>query len=220
MEQEYWQLGKWKRIPISMHWTVLLNFAWLYLFLWNLLATAIASAALVALYLAHEFGHVAILRRKKISIHGIQLFGLHGRTLHGYASPANEILVAWGGVAAQAAILVLSSAAGYLVDFSSHPLAVAVTAPILFVFTKLNLVLIVVALLPIGPFDGHAAWAVISKLRKAIRKRNQPKGEVMFFPERRLSPKRRQELEEASSKAAAELIGKLNKKDADRKEDI
>jgi Zn-dependent protease len=71
--------------------------------------------------------------------------------------------------------------------------------PPLFVFTKLNILLMVVALLPLGPFDGHRAWAVIPWLRRSIRRRRQ--------------------IRQSSTKAAAELMDKLSKKASDRKED-
>jgi Zn-dependent protease len=219
MEQSHWQLGTWGRIPVSMHWTVLLIFVWLYLFFWNLLATAIGSAAFFALLVAHEFGHVAVLRRRKIAVESIELSGLHGKTSHGWASPSDEILVAWGGVGAQLVVLLLALAAGYALDLRTSPVAATIAGPILFVFIQLNIVLMVLALLPIGPFDGHAAWAAIPRLRNKIRKRRQLARDIQLFPEKSLSPEKRRELEENSTKAAAELMEKLSKKPADRKED-
>jgi stage IV sporulation protein FB len=218
MEQNYWQLGTWRRIPVSMHWTVLLVFAWLYLMFWSLLGTAIGSAAYFSLLVVHELGHVAVLRARKISVESIELSGLHGRTSHGWASAPDEILVAWGGVAAQLVVLLLAVVAGYLLDFG-NPVVALIAAPILFVFTKLNIFLMILALLPIGPFDGHAAWAVIPWLRKTIRKRRQVARDIKLFPEKGLSPEKRRELEESSTKAASELMEKLAKKPEDRKED-
>jgi len=218
MEQNYWQLGTWRRVPVSMHWTVLIAFAWLYLFFWDLFATAIASAAFFALLVAHELGHVAVLRRRKIAVESIELFGIHGRTSHGWASATDEILIAWGGVGAQVVLFLLALAAGYALEPWGGPIAWAVAGPILFVLTKLNIFLMVVVLLPIGPFDGHAAWAVVPWLRRKIRRRRAPR-ETDLFPEDKLSPERRRELEESSTKAAAELMTKLGKKAEDRRED-
>jgi stage IV sporulation protein FB len=219
MEQSHWQLGTWRRIPVSMHWTVLLVFVWLYLIFGDLLTTAIASAAFFSLLVVHEFGHVAVLRARRISVESIELSGLHGRTSHGWASAPDEILVAWGGVAAQLVVLLLAVAAGYLLDLRTSPVAATIVGPILFVFTRVNFFLMLVALLPIGPFDGHAAWAVIPWLRKKIRKRRQVARDIKLFPEKGLSPEKRRELEESSTKAASELMEKLAKKPTDRKED-
>ena len=202
-----------------MHWTVLIVFAWLYLFFWDLLATAIASAAFFSLLVAHEFGHVAVLRARKISVESIELSGIHGKTSHGWASASDEILVAWGGAAAQLAVLLLALVAGYLLDLRTSPVLSLIAGPILFVFTKLNIFLMILALLPIGPFDGHAAWAVIPWLRKTIRRRRQVARDIKLFPEKGLSPEKRRELEESSTKAASELMEKLAKKPEDRKED-
>jgi Zn-dependent protease len=219
MEQSHWQLGTWRRIPISMHWTVLLVFVWFYIFFRDLLATAIASAAFFSLMVAHEFGHVAVLRARKISIESIELTGLHGRTSHGWASAPDEILVAWGGVAAQLVVLLLAVVAGYLLRSQSNSIVWLIAGPILLVFTTVNIILMILALLPIGPFDGHAAWAAIPWLRKKIRKRRQAARDIKLFPEKGLSPEKRRELEESSTKAASELMEKLAKKPQGRKED-
>ena len=212
MEQNYWQLGRWLRIPVAMHWTVLIAVVWLYLFFWDLLATAIASLAYFALLVAHEFGHVAVLRWRKIAVENIELNGLHGRTSHGWASPGNDILVAWGGVSAQLLVLLLAWAAGASLDTRTLPAAALIAGPLLFVFIKLNVVLMIVALLPLGPFDGHAAWAAIPWLRKRLRRRRQRANVVELFPEKMLSPKKRRQVEESSTKAAADLLDKVSKK--------
>ena len=219
MEQNYWQLGRWAGVPVSMHWTVLIAFAWLYLIFWDLLATAIAAVAFFALLVAHEFGHVAVLRLKKIAVESIELNGLHGRTAHGWAGEADDILVAWGGVAAQLVVLLLALLAMLLVPLPSLPGLALVTGPILFVFIKLNVFLMVVALLPLGPFDGHRAWAVIPWLRNKLRQRRRTASNVKHFPEKKLSPEKRRQLEAQSTKAASELMDKLSEKARDSKED-
>jgi Zn-dependent protease len=218
METNYWQLGTWRRVPVSMHWTVLIAFAWLYLFFFDLLATAIASVAFFALLVAHELGHVVVLRRRKIAVASVELFGIHGRTSHAWASATDEIRIAWGGVGAQMVVLVLALGTGYALEPVTIPIVWTIAGPILFVLTKLNIFLMLIALLPIGPFDGHAAWAVIPRLRKAIRGQRAPNAAVQF-PERDLPPDKLREFEESSTKAAAELLEKLGRKGQDRKED-
>jgi Zn-dependent protease len=219
MEQNYWQLGRWGRIPVSMHWTVLIAFAWLYLYFWDLFATAVASAAFFVLLVAHEFGHVVLLRKRKIAVESIELFGIHGRTSHAWVSANDDMLIAWGGVGAQVLVLLAALAIGYALELWVNPIVWIVAGPILFVFTKLNVFLMIVVLLPIGPFDGHSAWAVIPRLRNTIRRRRRAAREAKLFPENDLPPEKRRELEESSTKAAAELMEKLGKKGQDRKED-
>lgn len=225
MERNYWQLGRWRRIPVAMHWTVLMSFAWLYLVFWDLLATAIASAAFFVLLVAHEFGHVVLLRRKKIAVLGIRLYGIHGETEHGYASRPQAMLVAWGGVAAQLAVLALALALMYAMRGVAIPLLSLIAGPVLFVFTKINIFMMVIALLPIGPFDGHDAWAAIPYLRGLLRRRRKEKEahkkkmrEQALFPEDTLTPERLQELEASSAQTAAEVMARLAKR-AEKRED-
>lgn len=219
-ERDNWRLGTWLGVPVHMHWTVLIAFVWLYLIFWDLLATSIASVALFALFVAHEFGHVAVLRRRKIEITDIRLNGVHGEVSYEYAPLGDQILIAWAGVAAQLVILLMALTIQYAVGFAIPPLATIVVGPILFVWTKVNVVLMVVALLPIGPFDGRSAWAVIPWTRSAIRRRRKVARENKLFPERNLSPERRRELEQQSAKAAAELMQRFSKKTSDRNQDV
>jgi len=207
--ENYWQLGRWARIPVAMHWTVLIAFAWLYLLFMDLLSTLIGSAAFFALLVAHEFGHVAVLRRRKIAVESVTFYGIHGRTAHGYANTADEILIAWGGVAAQAVVLALALAGSYLLTPSLAPWVWIVAGPVLLVFTKLNVFLMIIALLPIGPFDGQSAWRAIPWIRGALRRRRKSANSAKAI---KLTPEQRRELEESSEKAAADLIEKLAKK--------
>jgi len=82
MRRDDWQLGTWGRIPVSMHWTVLLSAAWLYIIFQNVPFTLIGCVAMIVLMLVHEFGHVLALRRRKLGVTGIQLFGVHGETTY------------------------------------------------------------------------------------------------------------------------------------------
>jgi len=219
MEQNYWPLGTWGRIPVAMHWTVLFVLVWFYFIFWSVPVTLIAFAAYFALLVAHEFGHVFALRRRKIPAESISLYALHGRTSYGYASPGYSIVVAWAGVAAQLVILVVALALRATLDLHEYPLASIAVSTILSVFTFGAMFLMAVALLPIGPFDGGAAWAVIPYARARLRRRKQRKREIELYPEKGLSPQKRRALEESSSKEAAELLGKFSKKTGDRKED-
>jgi stage IV sporulation protein FB len=213
MEENYFQLGKWKRIPVSMHWTVLISFVWLYVWLRDLRATAIALAALFVLLLAHEFGHVLALRRRKITVESIGLYGIHGETAYGYARPADEIFVAWGGVFAQLLVLALALALSYGIGTASNAIVATISGPVLWVFIDINIVLIIIALLPIGPFDGRAAWKVIPRFRAALRRRRTMAKQIV------LSPEKQRELEASSAREAAALMEKLTKKNSVHKDD-
>ncbi|HEY2629972.1 MAG TPA: hypothetical protein VGI57_12645, partial [Usitatibacter sp.] len=173
MQQTHWSLGTWgkARIPVSMHWSVLVACAWLFVLLRDLVSAAIASVAFVILMLIHEFGHVVFHRWRKIPVATIELSGIHGTTTHGWLSSADETFVAWGGVAAQLVVLVVAWLLLSFVNIPAIPLVGRIIEPVLYVFVNVNIFLIVVALLPIGPFDGHAAWGFISQARARGRQR-------------------------------------------------
>jgi len=219
MRQDYWQLGTWGRIPVSMHWTVLLLFAWLYLIFWDFTATLIGAVAAFVLLVAHEYGHVFELRRRKIAITGIALFGIHGETSYNEyaAKPADVIAVAWAGVAAQVVVLVLAVAANAMIPFSESPLAATIWGPMYLVFIRFNVFLMIVALLPIGPFDGHAAWQVIPRTRKALRRPAKKRAPVAApvpepEPEPIELPEEQRELDESSRRQTEELMARLSRK--------
>lgn len=215
--QDSWSLGTWGRVPVSLHWTALLSFAWLYIIFWDVLATLFGGVALLALFAAHEFGHVFMLRRRKIAVTEVMFFGVHGQTLYNEyaAKPADAVAVAWAGVLAQLLVLALAVLANAFVPFAAVPYALVVWAPMYLVFTKFNIFLMIVALLPIGPFDGHDAWRVIPRMRQ---KWKRPKARTVRAappppePEPVLPPEQQRELDAASQKATAELLARLAKK--------
>jgi Zn-dependent protease len=212
MDENYWQLGSWGRIPVAMHWTVLLTFAWMYLVFWSVPGTLVGAVALFLVMVVHELGHVAVLKRRKVSIDSITFFGIHGTTSHGYAGPGVEIAVAWAGVAAQAVLLAITIALGEVLVIP-NPLLLWVWGVFYLVWTKLNVFVMVIALLPLGPFDGRTAWGVFAYMKGAMRRRKRAKQERLLHPERSLSPERRRELEESSSQAAADLLGKFSNRE-------
>jgi Zn-dependent protease len=217
MRQDYWSLGTWGRIPVSMHWTVLLSFAWLYIIFFDVVAMLFGAIALFALFVAHEYGHVFVLRRRRIAVTGIALFGIHGETSYNeYAAKGNDATAAaWGGVAAQGVVLLLALAAGAFIPFAQVPFGQTVWAPMHLVLTKINIFLMIIALLPIGPFDGHAAWKVFKRRRPAkpvAKKKVGVAPPPAPEPEAALSEEQMQEMDKSSEKMAADLMAKLTGK--------
>lgn len=213
MDENYWQLGTWGRIPVAMHWTVLLTFAWMYLVFQTVPATLLGGVMMFLVMVVHELGHVAVLRRRKLPIDSITFFGVHGTTSHVPGSQGTEIAVAWAGVGAQALLLAATLTLFPLIPFgelSSVPFASWALGVTYLTFTKLNIFLMVVALLPIGPFDGRIAWGIFSYMKAVKRRKRREKQELLLNPERALTPERRRELEESSERAAADLLGKLS----------
>lgn len=199
--QHFWSLGLWRGIPVSLHWTVLLAFPWLYLWFRDFLAAFIGAGVFVLLLVAHELGHVWLARWRKVRVESITLYGWHGETALGQVRTRwEEVLIAWGGVAVQLAILAAALAVEPFLRPLSAPFLWVVIGPALAVLTQWNIFLILVALLPIGPMDGHAAWGVIRLLRQRIKRRKE------------LTPEQRQALEAKSQKLAEEVIKKLGEK--------
>ena len=215
MRQDAWQLGTWGRIPVSLHWTALLTFAWLYIILRSVVDTLIGGVALLLVFAAHEYGHVFMLRRRHIAVSSITFFGVHGETAYNEyaAKPGDAIAVAWGGVAAQLLVLLLAIAANAFIPFESVAFAPTIWGPAYYVFTQFNVFLMIVALLPIGPFDGHDAWRVFARLRGPRRGAVQKKRAVpVQEPEPELTPEEQHALDESSRRAADELLARLSGK--------
>jgi Zn-dependent protease len=205
--QHSWNLGRWAGIPVSLHWTVLLAFPWLYLMLRSFIAAAIGTVAFVFLLVAHEFGHVAVARKRRVHVEEIELVLVHGRTSIGYdGTEIDRIWIAWGGVGAQLLILISASVVWYLLPPIESPVAWIVISPVLEVFTHWNIFVMIVALLPIGPLDGPIAWRIFPMMKKSFQRWRQRGSR------RKLSAEERQALEESSERAAAEIIEGLRKK--------
>ena len=210
MEKDRWDLGRIGGIPVSMHWTVLITSLWLLFWLRDVVGTLIAVPVLLLLFLAHEFGHVFVARRKRVGVFDITLSGLHGHTGHDTANHRDDVAIAWGGVGAQLVLLV----AALLVSAFVAPLlpagAMRFVSPVLWVLVELNIFFIVIALLPIGPFDGHRAWKVIGLAKSGWKKRGQPKP---------LTEKQQRELDKQSRAEVVDLVERLKKKSAQKRDE-
>ncbi len=210
MEKDRWDLGRISGIPVAMHWTVLITALWLLFWLRDVVGTLIAVPVLLLVLLAHEFGHVFVARRKRVGVFDIMLSGLHGHTGHDTANHRDDVAIAWGGVGAQMVLLVLA----LLVTFFVVPLLPAVVmrfvSPVLFVLVELNIFFAVIALLPIGPFDGHRAWKVIGIVKTWWKKRGEPKP---------LSEKQHRDLDKQSRAEVVDLVERLKKKSAQKQDE-
>jgi Zn-dependent protease len=208
-----WRLGKWQGIPISVHWTVLIGLPWFLYQTRSLLSTAIAFAGFGMLLLAHELGHAIVARWRNVDVLGIQLFFMHGLCTHDEPySEEDDVLIAWGGVAAQFVILVLAGIASVTLSALS-PFTYPAMAPLFHVFIETNLLIIVLNLIPIEPLDGARAWRAIPLVRErfdasswgaALRRRSAARKHA-----------RDGELEAKSYRITADIIDKLKKGKSD-----
>jgi stage IV sporulation protein FB len=111
----------------------------------------------------------------------------------------DDVWIAWGGVAAQAAILLVAVIAHYLLWHHLNWTLQRYTGPLFRALIGANIATILFNLLPIAPLDGRKAWRVIPLGRDALREK------WLSMKSR----KSRKELEESSRKLAAEVIEKL-----------
>ena len=208
-----WQLGQWRGIPISLHWTVFIGIPW---FLWqtrSLANTAIAFVAFFFLLLAHELGHAAVARWRRVEVDHIQLFFLHGYCAHEPPDyELDDVLIAWGGVAAQFIVLVVALVADVLLA-TFWPDARVLTSPLLRVLIGTNVLIMIFNLIPVAPFDGAKAWRILPILAEWA------KDTAWAHKWRRRSAARNmartKKLEAESERIAADIIDKLKKRKSD-----
>jgi Zn-dependent protease len=141
--------------PLRLHWSLLLGAA---LFC-ALQPRPLLLVGYAAVLLSHVVGHGLAVAGTPLRVGGVLLHGLGGELLgQGEVSPVRRSLVAFGGVAGQAALLV----AALLVSMP-HDLHDA--------FTRRNGVLLLMNLIPVKPLDGALLWKLPGRLRAARRLR-------------------------------------------------
>jgi len=205
----FWQLGRWKGVPVALHWSALVPFAWCLLQRDNLLPVLSSVLALLVLMAVHELGHAAAARSRGLDVIGIRLYLLHGVCEH--EAPhreADDVLIAWSGVLAQlclftVSLAVLGAATALL------PASARVLQPVLLVFVHANIVIAAINLIPMAPLDGHRAWRVVPLLWRAVKPRLATRGRAAG---RAIDIRRRREAEKSSQATANELLDRLRKK--------
>jgi Zn-dependent protease len=132
-----------------------------------------AWLAFVALVLAHELGHAVLVRARGHRVVGIHLTAWGGecqwRPTRSEPTMADRVIIAWGGVLAQAVILVVAVA--LRIAGARHP----VLGPLVWS----NAFMIFFNLMPIPPLDGATAWRFdlvrappeVRRLMKDLRRR-------------------------------------------------
>lgn len=118
-------------------------------------ATLIGFAILM---LVHELGHALMARRQGLAVYEIRLYFMHGVCEYASTySKRKQALVAWGGVLAQMALLIVAATIAKL----SWALGIGLPellAPAFFVWVPINLLVAIFNLLPTPPLDGSVAW--------------------------------------------------------------
>jgi stage IV sporulation protein FB len=160
----FFEVGRIRGAPIRVHWSVLLGI----LFFTGFRFAPAAWVAFVVLILVHELGHAAVVLRYRLRVVSIDVHGFGGECRwEGQATPWQRAIVAWGGVLAQAALLVVAFG---VVILTGGPVS-RVGTELVSVFMQTNAWLAMVNLLPIPPLDGANAWTIVRawKTRHATR---------------------------------------------------
>jgi stage IV sporulation protein FB len=197
---------KWRGVPVVLDWSVLIGLPWFLFRHKNLTDMAIAFVAFLFLLFAHELGHAAVAKWRKVRVFEIRLLFMHGICRHEVPDhEADDVWIPWGGVAAQFAVLVIAFGTGELLWIYA-PVAYLNLQPLLRILIETNLFIILLNLLPIPPFDGAKAWRVLPLFWARLRGRERLAA---------LSPKRwirNRRLKQQSKDVAADIIERLKKR--------
>jgi stage IV sporulation protein FB len=158
-ETGYLTVARWKGTPIRFHWSIPLGMLLFGRFafvpgLW---------AGYLLIVLLHEMGHAWLSRRMGLRAISIEVHGLGGQCRYGGASvsPWQRSVVAWGGVLAQAMLLVIALAVAMLAPLPP----IAFVDQLLGALISTNVMIMVLNLLPFPPLDGAEAWRIIPLYR-------------------------------------------------------
>ena len=166
----YWTAFHWDRVPVRLHWSLLLGLAVLGGFRF---APGIWAGYFV-IVLVHEMGHAVLVRRMKLDVVDIRMHALGGLcTYRGDITPYKNAVVAWGGVLGQAILFVLAQAALRLGGSSiggiyGFQFLMVLGGPI-------NIAIIVLNLIPMPPFDGAEAWRLFGYWMPRRRRPSGPR---------------------------------------------
>ena len=208
-----WPLGSWRGIPIALHWTVLLGLPWFFYKTGSVTGTLVAFVAFLFLLVAHELGHAAVALWRRVEVAHVELFLLHGVCAHEVPDyEEDDVLIAWGGVAAQFVVLIIALGVNLLL-FRLFPVVYFWAAPALLVLIQTNLVIMILNLIPVAPFDGAKAWRALPLLREWARDTSWAARMREIFSARKRARNRR--LEADSQRIAADIIDKLKKRKSD-----
>lgn len=152
----WFQLGRWRGIPVDAHWTLLLTafvfggFRWVPVF-WLGFAIVI---------LIHELGHAVLVRRNRLWVDGIVIHGLGGECRYGgRVTERQEAVIAWGGVLAQALLYI---ATRLVVAVLGYPRS-WIAGELYMAFGYANLIVAAFNLIPYGRLDGAKAWPLLGQ---------------------------------------------------------
>jgi len=164
LERGYLSLGRVRGVPFRVHWTTPLGA----LVFGGFEFAPAFWLAFFALVVVHELGHAALARRTGNRVLGIDVTGFGGVCRWaGLPSPYDRARIAWGGVLAQALLLLPAVALALFTPLGTTRWG----GELLGALTTTNVLLMAVNLLPFAPLDGAEAWPLVPMLRARWRGR-------------------------------------------------
>jgi hypothetical protein len=148
------RIGSWRGVPLRVHWTMPVGA----LLFGGFSFVPAFWLAFFVLVLLHELGHAFVVQRFGHLATSVEVTGFGGLCRWtGHSTAFERAAIAWGGVLAQTALLILTWTLLWLVGTPSNPHL----AEIAYAFTHTNLLLIGLNLLPFRPLDGAEAWSIL-----------------------------------------------------------
>ena len=115
-ENGYLTLGSPGGVPVRVHWTAPLGAVVLSGLSWR----PGAWLGFLVLILAHELGHAALVKLNRLQVVEVMIHAIGGECRwYGNATEVQRSVVAWGGVLAQALLLVVALVARQVVGLPS-----------------------------------------------------------------------------------------------------
>jgi Zn-dependent protease len=156
-DQGYLTLARWRGTPIRAHWSMPLGA----LVFGGFSFAPAFWVAFFVLVLVHELGHAVLARRYGARVLSVDVTGFGGLCRwSGVVSDYERAKIAWGGVLAQAVLLVAALA---VLATLGRPTSV-IGAQLVSAFVTTNLLIMGLNLLPLRPLDGKEAWLLASDL--------------------------------------------------------
>jgi stage IV sporulation protein FB len=189
----YFRVGRLAGVDLRLHWSVPVGA----LVFGSLRFEPILWLAFLGVIIVHELGHGLLVKAVGYPVTGIDLTGFGGQCrFRGKADAVEHAIIAWGGVLAQAALLLCTllviavfghatSHAGSLVEHA---------------FIEINLWIIGMNLLPFAPLDGARAWQLFREL--AAQGWTLPR--LMLYPLWRWADQRRRRRVERTGPSSVE----------------
>jgi len=156
---EFIEVVKIKGTPIRFHWSTVLILLLIAITYLSKLDFPVTVFALLIIMLSHELGHKWFASMLNLKSNKIDIYPIGGACYTEVAKTEYEnAFVAWGGVAIQAMIFIPALAIYYFVGADNLPYGLNE----LFHFLGItNLIIALINLIPIAPFDGKECWKVI-----------------------------------------------------------